>query len=92
MTAKVHTLSEAAERLRVSEGWLRDRCKDGLPHIRMAEKLLFTERHLEQILDRHEVKPELSAPPKPRSRKQAMAPVAEVVELRAKTPYRLRNA
>lgn len=87
---KPRTLPEAAEFLRVSEKWLRGACKDGAPHVRMAEKLLFTEAHLEQILDRFEVKPTASASPAPRRRRVA-APAAEVVRLAAKTPHRLRN-
>lgn len=87
---KVHTLPEAANLLRVSEKWLRGACKNGAPHVRMAEKLLFTDTHLEQILDRFEAKPTPTAPPTPR-RRQAPAPAAEVVQLTAKTPYRLRK-
>lgn len=87
---KVHTLPEAAEALRVSERWLRGACKDGAPHVRMAEKLLFTDAHLEQILDRFEVKPTVVAPPAPRRRRDP-APAADVVQLTAKTPHRLRK-
>lgn len=87
---KVHTLPEAAEFLRVSERWLRGACKDGAPHVRMAEKLLFTEAHLDQILDRFEVKPTAVTPPAPR-RRRATAPAGEIVQLTAKTPHRLRK-
>ena len=88
---KPRTLPEAAEFLRVSEKWLRGAGKDGAPHVRMAEKLLFTDRHLEQILDRFEVKPRAEAPPLSR-RRRASAPAADVVQLTAKTPHRLRKA
>jgi len=91
MTARVYTLPEAAEYLRVSTQWLRARCKEGLPHARMAEKFLFTERHLEQILERFEVKPTESAQPVPRRRKASGPPAGTVTELKAKTPHRLRN-
>ena len=92
MAAQVYTLPEAAEYLRVSTKWLRSRCQEGAPHIRMAEKYLFTERHLEKLLASYEATPKLSAPSMPRSRKSDLEPMGDVVELRAKVPYRLRNA
>lgn len=91
MTQKVYTLAEAAGLLRVSEKWLRTACKSaGLPHIRMAEKLLFTDQHLEQILQRHEARPAPSAPPKQRSRKRGES-AGEVVSLTPRIPFRLRQ-
>lgn len=88
---RVYTLAEAAKTLRVSEKWLRAACKDaGLPHIRMAEKLLFTDRHLEQILERHEARPKAPVSPKQRSKKKPQ-PSGEVVSLAPRIPYRLRQ-
>lgn len=89
--SRVYTLAEAAEQLRVSERWLRGRCKEGAPHIWMAEKYLFTDRHLDQILEQFEAKPSAVAPKPPRRRKAAEDPSGTVTELKAKTPYRLRN-
>lgn len=90
--SRVYTLPEAAKYLRVSTKWLRETCKtEGLTHIHMAEKLLFTEQHLEQILQRHEVTPSAPAPRSEAPAKPTPRVVGEVVELRSKVPYRMRQ-
>jgi len=50
-TPQVFTIVEAAQLLRVPEGWLRKKVSAGLvPHTRLGKHVRFTGAHLEQIL------------------------------------------
>jgi excisionase family DNA binding protein len=50
-TPQVFTIVEAAQLLRVPEGWLRKKVTAGLvPHARLGKHVRFTSAHLAQIL------------------------------------------
>lgn len=58
---ELFTIVEAAELLRVPEGWLRKRVSaQAVPHTRLGKHVRFTADHLQQIVARDE-QPALSA-------------------------------
>lgn len=94
MAAKLLTPRQAAQILSddgaIKESWLKDAATDGrIPHVKIAERIMFTEQHLDAIVRKFERLPRPAAAPaahSPRPRKPAVttAPAqAGVVRLRS---------
>lgn len=62
VTVELFTIPEAAEALRVPEGWLRKKVTAGsVPHTRLGKHVRFTTEHLRQIVVAGAVEPATGA-------------------------------